>query len=217
MLVAALRTFGVCVGLFVATYAPTFAVVHLLKQPLDNAVPTIIALSLLIALVLIVGLIIIAGYRWDEFGFRWATRGYVAWSLGAGIPLAIGLTWLDHLFGGAGPLRGLSLPLGISLVYFGLCAPLQEEVIFRGLIQTAVARSAPRALRIGAFRLSSSALVVAVLFGLIHLEVTAFTALAAFLLGIFAGELRMRSRSLIPAVMLHVFFNLGSFLWMIVR
>jgi membrane protease YdiL (CAAX protease family) len=125
----------------------------------------------------------------------------------------IGLTRLDHLFGAAGSLAGLSMPLWKSILYFGLCAPVQEEIIFRGLIQTAVARSTPGDIGFQRIHVSNAALVVAVLFALIHLEVAAFTAVAAFILGLLAGELRRRSGSLIPAIIVHLLFNAASFLW----
>jgi membrane protease YdiL (CAAX protease family) len=216
-LISLLRTLGICLGLFAATYAPTFAIVHLLRQPLHAAVPLIIAISLLIALSLILALRAWAGYHWPEFGFRLASSKYIIWTFGVGLPIAIGVTWLDHLFGAAGPLAGLSLPLWKSVLYFVLCAPLQEEVIFRGLIQTAVARSAPGDVALPGIRVSGAALIVAILFALIHLEVAVFTALAAFILGLLAGELRRRSGSLIPAIFIHLMFNAASFFWIAAR
>jgi len=45
------------------------------------------------------------------------------------------------------------------------------------------------------------------LFGLIHLEVNPITAAAAFVLGLLSGELRHRSGSLLPAILVHAVFN----------
>lgn len=129
------------------------------------------------------------------------------------MPIAIVLTWLDHRFGGAGPLAGLSLPWWKAVLYFVLGAPLQEEIIFRGLIQGGVARTAPGDLAVGTIRISNATLIVATLFAAVHLEVAVFTAVAAFVLGVIAGELRKRSGSLIPAVIVHILFNAGSFFW----
>jgi membrane protease YdiL (CAAX protease family) len=212
-LIRALRTLGICLGLFLATYGSTFTVVHLLKRPLETTVPLIIGISFLVCLLLMLSLCVFAHFRWFEFGFRLPSPMLVAWTLGAGIPLATGLTWLDHRFGGAGPLAGLSLPLWISLLYFGVWAPLQEETIFRGLIQGAVGRSSPGGVSIAGTRISIATLIVAVLFALIHLEVAVFTAFVAFVLGVFAGELRERSGSLVPGIIVHSLFNLGGFLW----
>ena len=54
---------------------------------------------------------------------------------------------------------------------------------------------------------SYAAIIVALLFGLIHLEVNPITAAAAFVLGLLSGELRHRSGSLLPAILVHAVFN----------
>ena len=56
-------------------------------------------------------------------------------------------------------------------------------------------------------------LIVAVLFGASHLVVGPVTAVAALLLGIAAGELRLSSASLLPAVIVHALFNLCGVFW----
>jgi membrane protease YdiL (CAAX protease family) len=56
-------------------------------------------------------------------------------------------------------------------------------------------------------------LIVAVLFGLIHLAIGVATPIAALVLGLLAGELRRRSSSLLPAIVLHAIFNVFSALW----
>ena len=43
--------------------------------------------------------------------------------------------------------------------------------------------------------------------GLIHLKINPITAAAAFVLGLFSGELRHRSGSLLPAILVHAVFN----------
>jgi membrane protease YdiL (CAAX protease family) len=58
-----------------------------------------------------------------------------------------------------------------------------------------------------------ASLLVALLFGGIHLVVGPYTAAAAFILGAIAGEFRRRSGSLIPAIICHAFFNLGGIIW----
>jgi hypothetical protein len=55
--------------------------------------------------------------------------------------------------------------------------------------------------------LSYAAITVALLFGLIHLEVNPITAGAALVLGLFSGELRQRNGSLLPAILVHTVFN----------
>jgi Type II CAAX prenyl endopeptidase Rce1-like len=88
---------------------------------------------------------------------------------------------------------------------------------FSRAIQTAVRRTAPGDFRIvGGARISIASLAVAVLFGVVHIPVGLFTAVIAFVLGVLAGELRERSGSLIPAIIVHSLFNLCSLFWSIV-
>jgi membrane protease YdiL (CAAX protease family) len=217
-LMRVLRTLGVCLGLFLATYVPTFVLVHLLSLSPGQSIPCIIAIGALICFVLMLVLCASARFRLVDFGLRPPGLIYLRWALGIGVPLAASLGLLDHFCGGAGgPLSGFSLPIWASVLYFGLGAPLQEEAIFRGLIQTAVRRTAPGDFRIvGGARISIASLAVAVLFGVVHIPVGLFTAVIAFVLGVLAGELRERSGSLIPAIIVHSLFNLCSLFWSIV-
>jgi membrane protease YdiL (CAAX protease family) len=94
-------------------------------------------------------------------------------------------------------------------VYFALAAPIQEEVIFRGLIQTGI----PLVFVRSEERLSRSSLIIAaLLFAAVHLTIGPITAACAAALGILAGELRRRSSSLLPAVFAHALFNLPAVL-----
>lgn len=90
--------------------------------------------------------------------------------------------------------RGPSFALLVLLV--GIGAPLMEEVVFRGLLQTAAVR------RFGAL---PGVIGVAAFFGLSHLQLLQFPALALF--GLVLGTLVYRTRRLGPAVVAHVVFN----------
>jgi membrane protease YdiL (CAAX protease family) len=48
------------------------------------------------------------------------------------------------------------------------------------------------------------------MFSCIHLTVGRYTAVAALVLGVIAGELRRRSGSLAPAMICHALFNLAG-------
>jgi membrane protease YdiL (CAAX protease family) len=195
------------------TYVPTFAIVGALKQPIVLAVPTVIVLSFLIAIGLMLALKARALFSWRDFGFVKAPWPDVFLAFFIGAPLAVLLTWLDHRFGSAGgPLAGLSIPLWKSILYFVVCASIQEETIFRGLAQSATGRGISENIVVGRFQVSSATLIVAVIFGLVHFEVSVVTAVAAFVLGVVAGQLRQRSQSLIPAVIVHALFNAAA-LW----
>ncbi len=93
-----------------------------------------------------------------------------------------------------------------------LGAAIQEEIIFRGLLQTDLARRFAERLPLLGHSLSWPAIIVAFVFGLLHLVVNPITAVAAFVLGLLAGELRDRSGSLVPAIVVHSLFNLFAFI-----
>jgi membrane protease YdiL (CAAX protease family) len=95
----------------------------------------------------------------------------------------------------------------MTFVYFVVGAAIQEEIVFRGLLQTTLARQFPAMLSFFGTSLSYAAIIVALLFGLIHLEVNPISAGAAFVLGLFSGELRHRSGSLLPSILVHAVFN----------
>jgi membrane protease YdiL (CAAX protease family) len=200
---------GLLILLFLAVYVPVFAVAGALRHSPELLVPVVIVLSLGIAIGLISFFIRSRGMSVAEFGLRLCTPVYVVVALVAGLPLALAATYCSIHAHEAGPLAGLSISPAISILYFGSGAPIQEEVIFRGLLQSVLARSF--ALREASAH--AAPLIVAVLFGASHLVVGPVTSVAALLLGIAAGELRLRSASLLPAVIVHALFNLCGMFW----
>jgi uncharacterized protein len=109
------------------------------------------------------------------------------------------------------PFRMDAFPLWQIVLLFWVAASIQEELIFRGLLQSVVARVLCTR---SSFPLA--AILVAVLFGAIHAPMGLVTVLLAFLLGLVAGYLRAQSRSLLPAIIVHALFNIagsiGSFI-----
>jgi membrane protease YdiL (CAAX protease family) len=191
--------------LFAAVYGPTFLTVALLKLRPFEAVPVIIMISLAVAILLIKVLLTRAG-GFAQFGFRFCHYRYIAAAIVFGVPIAWALAILvNHL--SSGPPPELSFRPWMTFVYFVVGAAIQEEIIFRGLLQTTLARQFPATLSFSGSSLSYAAIIVALLFGLIHLEVNPITAAAAFVLGLFSGELRRRSGSLLPAMLVHAVFN----------
>ncbi|HUE65759.1 MAG TPA: CPBP family intramembrane glutamic endopeptidase [Rhizomicrobium sp.] len=98
-------------------------------------------------------------------------------------------------------------------LYFGLGASIQEEVIFRGLIQSYLERTWSTSVTRLAGRMSPTVCFTAVLFGVIHLDSGPIVVAGALGLGLVAGELRRCSHSLLPAVIVHALFNLPELLW----
>lgn len=200
---------GTLLLLFAGTYGPAFLTVALLKLRPFEAVPVIIVTSLAAAILLIKVVSERAG-GFAQFGFRFCHNRYIAAAIAFGVPMAWALTILvNRLSLGLRPLE-VSFRPWMTFLYFVVGAAIQEEIIFRGLLQTTLARQFPATLSFFGTSLSYAAIIVALLFGLIHLKVNPITAGAAFALGLFSGELRHRSGSLLPAILVHAIFNAFS-------
>lgn len=105
---------------------------------------------------------------------------------------------LDDYNAASAPLGDTNITLFLATV---LAAPLVEEAIFRGLIQSRLERAMPAWL---------SGLVAALLFGLCHGQI--LWIIYAFLLGFLFSRMRMTSRSILPGLAAHFVFNLIGFL-----
>ncbi len=201
-----LRAACVTLALLLVVYVPTFALVATLHLSIAAAVPFIILVSATLALLLMLVLRGRLGATFADFGLRWSKLRDLAVAFALAVPLSAAVASLLARTHEPGPLAGLTLAPALAWLYFGLAAPLQEELIFRGLLQTVLARELSRvetSARAGVAAVAGSAL----LFAVVHLAVGPWTATAALLLGILAGELRRRSGSVIPAVVVHVIFN----------
>jgi len=197
---------GTLLLLFAATYGPAFLTVALLKVRPFEAVPVIIVISLAVAILLIKVVSGTAG-GFAQFGFRFCHYRYIAAAIVFGVPIAWSLTILVNRLSSGSPPPAVSFRPWMTFLYFVVGAAIQEEIIFRGLLQTTLARQFPATVSFFGTSLSYAAIIVALLFGLIHLEVNPITAGAAFVLGLFSGELRHRSGSLLPAILVHAVFN----------
>ncbi len=212
MKLSQLRAPGGVLALFVAVYLPAFAAVSLLRPPVQVAVPLIIGISVAVALLLIVALAHGAGGM-ARFGFRVPTFRYVRLAVLLGAPLAVAAGALSHLLPAKSPIDTSALPLWMLGLYFGAGASIQEEIIFRGLLQSFLDEHWKRTFLCFGVSVSAAVLFAAVLFGVIHVESGLVVAAAAVVLGLIAGELRRRSGSLLPAVIVHALFNTVALLW----
>lgn len=207
-----LRAFGIALGLFVAVYGPAFAAVSLIRPSAQGAVPLIIAISLAIALVLIFTLARrTAGV--SEFGLSIPKLRYIGLAVLLGLPLAFAAGWLGRLFPAKGPIDTSGFPLWMLWLYFGVGASIHEEVIFRGLLQSFLEQRWMTTFVVFRASLSAAVLFTATLFGIIHLGSGPIVITGAIVLGLVAGELRRRSGSLVPAVIVHALFNVPGLLW----
>ena len=205
-----MRAFGLLIGRFLVVYLPAFAVVAALRISIDGAVPTIIGITTIAACIAIFisersrkGTLV-------DFGFHLSETRYIGYAFAFGLPfaslIAVVLTYIRE----PGPLADLHIAPWLALLYFGLAAPIQEEIIFRGFLQGGLNTDLLSAGLSGAKASRTAVVVVALLFTLIHLEVGPVTAVGACVLGILAGELRRRSSSLVPAILCHAMFNLAG-------
>ena len=89
--------------------------------------------------------------------------------------------------------------------------PLLEEWLFRGLLQPQLLTYRPlRTQRLG---LSGANLLTSLLFGATHLLAhSPLWAAAVIIPSLIFGAFRDRYQSIVPAIILHSFYNLGYFL-----
>ncbi|HWS65761.1 MAG TPA: type II CAAX endopeptidase family protein [Steroidobacteraceae bacterium] len=208
-----LRAIGLTILLFVAVYAPASTLAAGLHLQLATTVPFVMFLTLITAGVGIRVLAVRTPGGLVRYGFSVPALRYVVAAVLVGAPVAIFVALLLARAHEAGPLAGLSLAPWMVVLYFVVGAPIQEEVIFRGLLQTTLAIGAAPPTAPSPKHEIAASLLVALLFGCIHFVVGRYTAAAAFILGAIAGEFRRRSGSLIPAVLCHAFFNLAGIIW----
>jgi membrane protease YdiL (CAAX protease family) len=176
------------------------------------AIPLIIGLSLAIALTLIYFLSS-RTRGFSHFGFEGSGYRYIWIAITLGVPVGFVLTFVASHYNSTNPFDDVSLQPWMIFLYFIIGTPIQEEVIFRGLLQTTLEQRLRVSFPALGTSISSAVLIVAVLFGLIHLAIGVATAVAALVLGLLAGELRRRSSSLLPAIVLHAIFNVFSAMW----
>ena len=206
------KAMGLGVALFVAVYVPAFIATALVLPRIELAIALIIAISLLIAILLIF-LFARARSGFAEFGFRTPSSRYVGIAFALGLTLGLVPTFLNHLFPSKPPFDASGfVPWKIGL-YFIVGASVQEEVVFRGLIQSMVEDRWAASFRVCGISISGAVAFTAALFGVVHLGVGVAVALGAVMAGLVAGELRRRSDSLLPAIVAHALFNCVSAVW----
>jgi membrane protease YdiL (CAAX protease family) len=207
-----LKTLGLGVGLFVVVYVPAFTTVALVRPRIEIAIPLIIAITLFVALLLIF-LLARSPAGIAEFGFHIPHSRYVVSATLFGLTIGLAVTFLSHLFPSKPPFDVSRFAPWMIGLYFIIGSPIQEEIVFRGLIQSMVERRWQVSFSLFGGSLSGAVAFSAALFGVIHFESGAIVALGAIILGLVAGELRRRSGSLLPAIIVHALFNAADAFW----
>lgn len=211
-----------------AVYLPTFVLVSILiKSGILGVVsklqfelvaaPWIILISSVLALIYMALIAKRQKVPLGSFGLMGTAWRFLILGVAFGLVFGFGLRLIGH-----------ALPLGAApeiagmqrwqmVLFFWIGAPIQEEFIFRGLIQCVAERRCSMELRLGKFHIHVSVLISALLFAVVHIGTLSlgasmgtalFTVCGAFLLGILAGWLRSQSGSLAPSVIVHALFNI---------
>jgi len=204
-----LKRLALVLLLFVSVYAPAFALVAWLHPSVKLTIPLIIAVSVCMAAIC-VALLANQSKGIREFGLARSPFSYVIAATIAGALIGVVFAYVAALFPAHAPLDLSTLRPWMIVVYFVIAAPIQEELIFRGLLQGVIARG------VSSQTFSAAHFPVfftATLFGIIHLDSGIVVATEAVLLGLIAGELRRMSASLIPAILFHALLNAASALW----
>jgi membrane protease YdiL (CAAX protease family) len=206
------KALGLGVGLFFVVYVPAFIATAIVRPRIELAIALVIGITLLIAILLIFMLAPARG-GFAGFGFRITSLRDVGIALAFGLALGLIAAFLNHLLPSKPPFDVSGFARWKIGLYFIVGASIQEEVVFRGLIQSMVERRCPLIFPLLGVSISGAVVFTAVLFGIIHLEVGAMVALGAVILGLLAGELRRRSGSLLPAIVVHASFNCIGVVW----
>lgn len=198
-------------GFLVSVYLPAFAVARGLGLPVSSQVPLVIVITAALASGWVFLLVRFGPYRVHEFGLnrpRWRSS---AIAIVVAIPMAFAVAFLSQS-AQQGPLTGLTVGPVLMWLYFAIGAPIQEEWIFRGLLQAVATRVLAHGSPASARAAIGGSVLVALVFALVHLSISPWTAVAALVLGLLAGEARRRSDSVLPAILIHSIFNIGGLL-----
>jgi hypothetical protein len=194
--------------LFLGVYLPAFILIGILKPSGAGTVLLIILTSLTIALLIIA--IFLKRHHWPfkDFGLVLAAKKYTIWAFVSGGILGLIVAVLQRVMGIQNPQTFEAFAFWQIVLLFWVGASIQEEMIFRSLIQSVVARTLGSGNSLSWGPVSAAAFIVAVLFALIHIPMGIFTACAALVAGLLAGQLRARSGSILPAVIVHAMMNI---------
>ncbi len=162
--------------------------------------------------------------RWKgnfaDFGFRIPKNLYF-WRI-APLSLMYGIiatSMLNWVGGEGNPLAADLSRIEIILLVW-IYASICEEILFRGVVQTIIAKKTKRVFKVLNMSISVSVFVVAIVFAIDHLISMLLTdastagiiviVLFTFTVGVTAGYYREKTGSLIPAVIIHMFSNIGG-------
>lgn len=169
--------------------------------------------------------------RLGRYGFKLATGGQIKTTLIAGsiaavaVHIALALIWTLRPPSGQHPVMAGSSFFQIVIMVW-IIASICEEVLHRGLVQGLLEPLRDWGLAVSGVRLSVPVIVAAVLFGAVHImlltmgtdsNLVAGIVGSAIILGLVAGYYREKTGSLIPAILVHMLFNVFGGVSMLVQ
>ena len=167
----------------------------------------------------IIVMLVVSKGKLARYGFKMAGNIQLKQIILLGLGIGIILTLVEaSLPGKESSILG-DLSFLQTVVFIWLYASICEEVFIRGLIQSSLAPLTKYGVTVLVWRISFPVLISALLFGLLHLVQSAMgaggykvfiTVFFAFVLGIIAGYYRERTGSLVPAITVHMFANVGG-------
>jgi membrane protease YdiL (CAAX protease family) len=179
--------------------------------------PSSLVTHFVIAGLAVAAMYLASGGRWSEYGLGMGTFHWSFTLLLWALPTAI-LTIMQLAVSRGRPSDDPhQLGPVQTILRVWIVASIAEEVLTRGLIQGLLAPLSTTGFRIGAELVSVSILLAALAFAAMHLVLVrkmgakaAPVIVLAFLLGCVTGVYRQTTGSLIPAVIVHVLFNIGG-------
>lgn len=170
--------------------------------------------------VAILGGLMATGGRLGQHGYR-KPHQWKVWSwVWPGMVIG-GISALLIVFSPAEGMRLTRFGGGIAIILSILYSSFSEEMFCRGFIQNLMANLRERKVNMLLARVSIPALTSGLLFGAMHLSTyfagsdaltTIIVMSSTFVLGVTAGHLVDKSESILPAIIVHIGYNLGGFL-----
>jgi len=194
--------------LFLGVYLPAFILIGVLRPTGAGTVLLIMVTSLLVALFMMAIFLTRHGWSRKDFGLEIVGKKHLIWAFVLGGIIGLIVAVLQRVLGVESAQTFETLVFWQIVLLFWIGASIQEEIIFRSLIQSVVGRTLNSNATLKWGPLSAGAVIVAVLFAVIHIPMGVFTAGGALVAGILAGELRARSSSILPAIIVHAMFNI---------
>lgn len=194
--------------LFLAVYVPSFILVRILQPSITWTVLLVIITSCSFAILIIAIFLTRHGWQRRDFGLVVTDKKFLIWAFALGAVLGLIVVLIEHVFHIEGPQTFETFSFWQIVLLFWIGASVQEEIIFRNLIQSVVARALTNIGTSTWGPMSAAAVITAILFALVHIPMGIFTACAALVAGVLAGELRARSGSILPAIIVHAMLNI---------